>query len=92
MEPVFTLIAELGFPIAVACACGYFIYLILKFILGGVLGSIKGLQSLIMALDKRVKSMNADVIRIDTLISSALGLNPDTERIGRADGQDGRRD
>jgi hypothetical protein len=31
--------------------------------------------------------MNHDVIRIDTIVSNALGLKPDTDRIARADGK-----
>jgi hypothetical protein len=37
--------------------------------------------------------VNHDVIRIDTIVSNALGLKPDTDRIARADGKnDARRD
>ena len=46
-----------------------------------------------MALDNRVKTMNSDVICIDTLMSNALGVRPDVDRIARADGKvDARRD
>ena len=38
----FKLVAEVGFPIAAAIAAGYFVFLTLKFILAGVLSSIKG--------------------------------------------------
>jgi len=89
----FKLVAELGFPIAAAMAGGYFVFLTLKFILAGVSSSVKGLSGIITALDNRVKTMNHDVIRIDTLMSSALGVKPDLERIARADGKnDARRD
>lgn len=89
----FKLVAEVGFPIAAAMAGGYFIFLTLKFILAGVMSSVKGLSGIIMALDNRVKTMNHDVIRIDTLMSNALGVKPDTDRIARADGKtDARRD
>jgi len=89
----FKIVAELGFPIAAAMAGGYFIFLTLKFILAGVMGSIKGLTGIIMALDNRVKTMNHDVIRIDVIVSNALGLRPDTDRVARADGKnDARRD
>lgn len=90
---IFKLIAEVGFPIAAACAGGYFVFLTLKFILAGVMGSIKGLTGIIMALDNRVKTMNHDIIRIDTLVSNALGVKPDVDRIARADGKnDARKD
>jgi len=46
-----------------------------------------------MGLDNRVQTMNHDVIRIDTLMSNALGLRPDVDRIARADGKnDARKD
>ena len=89
----FKLVAEVGFPIAAAIAAGYFVFLTLKFILAGVTGSVKGMAGIITALDNRVKTMNHDVIRIDTVVSNALGLRPDVDRIARADGKtDARRD
>ena len=89
----FKLVAEVGFPIAAAVAAGYFVFLTLKFILAGVTGSVKGMAGIITALDNRVKTMNHDVIRIDTVVSNALGLRPDVDRIARADGKnDARRD
>lgn len=85
--------AEVGFPIASSIAAGYFVFLTLKFILAGVMSSVKGMSGIITALDNRVKTMNHDVIRIDTLVSNALGIKPDTDRIARADGKnDARRD
>jgi hypothetical protein len=90
---VFKIIADLGMPVAAALAGGYFIFLTIKLLLQGVLGSIKGMAGIITALDNRVKTMNHDVIRIDTIVSNALGLRPDVERISRADGKtDARRD
>jgi hypothetical protein len=93
MGEFFKLVAEVGFPIAAAMAAGYFVFLTLKFILAGVTSSVNGLKNIIGALDNRVKTMNHDVIRIDTIVSDALGLRPDVDRIARADGKnDARRD
>ena len=48
---------------------------------------------MISQLDNRVKTMNNDVIRIDTLISQVVGIRPDLHRIARADGKkDARKD
>jgi hypothetical protein len=89
----FKLVAEVGFPIASAMAAGYFVFLTVKFILAGVTGSVNGIKGIIGSLDNRVKTMNHDVIRIDTVVSNALGLKPDVDRIARADGKnDARRD
>ncbi len=93
MGEFFKLVAELGFPIAAALAGGYFVFLTLKLILGSVASSVKGMSNIITMLDNRVKTMNHDVIRIDTIVSNALGLRPDADRIARADGKnDARRD
>jgi hypothetical protein len=92
MDEIFKLIGEVGFPIAGACAAGYFVFLTLKFILEGVTGGVKGMGGIIMALDKRVAAMNHDVIRIDTKVSHALGIPPDLDRIARAEQSDARRD
>lgn len=91
MGEFFKLVADVGFPIAAALAAGYFVFLTLKFILAGVTGSIGGMKGIITALDNRVKTMNHDVIRIDTVVSNALGLKPDIDRISRADGKDDAR-
>lgn len=85
-------IGDVGFPIASACVGFYFVYLTLKFILEGVTNSVKGLTGIIVALDKRVATMNHDIIRIDVLVSNALQIKPDIDRIARAEQSDCRRD
>ena len=85
------LVGEVGFPIAAAIASGYFVFLTLKFILDGVTSSVNNIKSVIISLDNRVKTMNHDVIRIDTIVSNALGLKPDVDRIARADGKNDMR-
>jgi hypothetical protein len=87
------LVSDLGFPIAAALASGFFVFTTMKFILDSVMGSVKSMQGIIIALDNRVKIMNHDLIRLDVLISNALGIKPDIERIARAQGkEDARRD
>ena len=93
MGEILKIVGDLGFPIAAALAGGYFVYLTIKLLLAGVLSAVKSMAGIITALDNRVKTMNHEVLRVDTLISSALGLKPDLERIARADGKtDCRRD
>jgi hypothetical protein len=88
----FKLVGEVGFPIAAALAGGYFVLLTLKFILAGVTSSVKGMSGIIQSLEKRVSTMNHDVIRIDTKVSHALDIPPDLDRISRAEQSDARRD
>jgi hypothetical protein len=86
------LVSEVGFPISAAIAAGYFVFLALKFILSGVTSSVKSMESIIKSLDKRIDIMNSEVERIDIKISHALGLQPNFNRISRADYSDIRKD
>jgi uncharacterized membrane protein len=89
----FEILTQFGLPVAAAVTMGVFIYIILKYILAGVVGSVKGLHGIIMGLENRIDTMNNDLIHIDTLISSALHLKPDLDRIARSDGKnDARKD
>jgi hypothetical protein len=92
-DTIFKLIGDVGFPIAAALLGGVFVYFVINYILESVVKAIKGMQGIIMGLDNRVKTMNHDIIRVDAVVSSALGLKPDLDRIARADGKnDARRD
>ena len=87
------LLLELGFSAAAAIAGGFFIVLLIKYILESVVGQAQTLHGMITQLDLRVKTMNNEIMRIDTLISTVVGVKPDLERIARADGQkDARKD
>lgn len=80
-----TLISELGIPVATAVVMGVFIFLTLKYILDGVLDDIKTLTGFVTMLENRVRTMNNEIIKIDLLISQALDLKPDTDRVARAE-------
>ena len=93
MEIFFTILVEFGLPVAASTVMGFFIYLVIKYILESVTGQANSLHGMITALDNRVKTMNNDVIKIDTLISTVVGIKPDLNRISRADGKnDARKD
>jgi hypothetical protein len=57
----------------------------LKYILEGVLDNVKSLTGIISMLEDRARVMNNDIIKIDLLISQALELRPDLERVARAE-------
>ena len=89
----FKLIADLGFSIAAVFGGGFFIILLLKYILDSVVISAKPLNGMISALDNRVKTINNEIVRLDVLICSALGMKPDVRRVSAADGKkDARKD
>ena len=90
----FNLIAELGVPIAGALVMAYFIFLVMKQLMDGLVSEIKTIQGITKILITRASIMNNDMIRIDTSVSSALDLSPDLNRIARAENfvEDGKID
>lgn len=87
-----THVIDLGFPIAGACIAGFFVFLVFKFILAGVTGSVQSMKSMIGRLDSRVDVMNNQLAQIDAKISQALGVDLDYTRLSRADQKDLRKD
>ena len=93
MELFFDILVKFGLPVAASIVMGFFIFLIIKYILESVVGQVSGMHGIIMGLENIVKNMNNDMIKLDIQISDALNLRQDEERISRADGkEDARRD
>ena len=90
----FNLIAEVGVPIAGALVMAYFIFLVMKQLMDGLVSEIKTIQGITQMLITRASIMNNDMIRIDVSVSSALELSPDLARIARAENfvEDGKID
>ena len=82
---IFEFISEVGVPIGSALIMAFFIFLTLKYILESVQGQVSSLTGIIGGLENRVRMMNNDMIKIDLLVSSALDLRPDVERIARTE-------
>ena len=94
MEDVFQLISDVGLPIAGAIVMGVFIFIIIRQIFEGVIDNIKTLTMFCSSLENRASMMSNEMIKIDLLVSSALGLTPDIDRIARAENfvEDGKID
>ena len=82
---IFTLITDVGAPIAGALVMGVFIFIIIKQIMGNLVSEINTVKGMSEMLITRGKVMNNDIIRIDTSVSEALGLAPDLQRLARAE-------
>ena len=81
MQDQLNLIAELGLPIASGLIMGYFIFLVMRQMMNGLVDEIKTVQGISKMLITRASIMNNDMIRIDTSVSSALHIPPDLQRI-----------
>ena len=64
---------------------GFFIYLVIKQILEGIIDQIKTLTMFCESLENRARTMSNEMVKIDLLVSSALQLRPDIERVARAE-------
>ena len=91
---IFNIIAELGIPIAGALIMAYFIFLIMKQLMEGLVDEINTVKGITKMLITRASIMNNDIIRMDVSVSSALNLPPDLDRIARAENfvEDGKID
>ncbi len=94
MKDPISLITELGLPIASGLIMGYFIFLVMRQLMNGLVDEIKTVQGISKMLITRASIMNNDMIRIDTSVSSALNIPPDLQRIARAENfvEDGKID
>ena len=90
---IFGVIAELGFTITAVLGGGVFIIILLKYILASVVDATSNLSMLITGLDNRVKTINNEIVRLDSLVCHVLGVKPDVRRMSAADGkEDARKD
>jgi hypothetical protein len=88
-----SLVGDVGFPIAGALAAGLFVFITLKFILASVTDTVNSLKNIMTGLDNRVQTMNNDLVKIDALLSYALNVKPNIDRIAANEGkEDARRD
>ena len=73
---------------------GVFIFIIIKQIMMGIVDNIKTLTMFCESLENRARTMSNEMIKIDMLVSSALELRPDIDRVARAENfiEDGKLD
>ena len=94
MQDPINLLTELGLPIASGLIMGYFIFLVMRQLMNGLVDEIQTVENISKMLITRASIMNNDMIRIDTSVSSALHIPPDLQRIARAENfiEDGKID
>lgn len=85
-------IQEVGVPIASALACGSFLFIILKFLLGQISDSIGSFGGKALSLENKLDVMNNEIVKIDTLISCAFKTEPNLNRIAASEGKEDARD
>ena len=89
---ILNFIEQIGVPITSALAVGYFLFIILKFLLAQVTDRVSGLSKALLSLENKVDVMNNDIVKIDTQFSCAFGCEPNLNRISASEGKEDCRD
>ena len=66
---------------------GYLVWTLFKNLIADIHKKLDTQHGMIVALIDRIRQMDNDMDRIDTLVRTALKLPPDVDRISRADGK-----
>ena len=85
-------VEQVGIPITAALAVGYFLFIILKFMLAQVTDRISGIPGALLSLENKVDVMNNDIVKIDAQFSCAFNCEPNLERIAASEGKEDCRD
>jgi len=62
-------VEQVGVPITAALAVGWFLFIILKFLLAQVTDRISGIAGALLSLENKVDVMNNDIVKIDAQFS-----------------------
>jgi hypothetical protein len=84
-------VETIGIPAAVAVGMGYLVWTLFKNLIADIHKKLDIQHGMIVALIDRIRQMDNDMIRIDTLVRTALKIPPDVDRISRSDGKKDQR-
>ena len=89
---VLNFIEQIGIPITAALSVGWFLFIILKFLLAQVTDRISGIAGALLSLENKVDVMNNDIVQIDAKFSCAFNCEPNMDRIAASEGKEDARD
>jgi len=84
-------IETIGIPAAGAMGLGYLVWVLFKSLIADIHKKLDTQHGMIVALIDRVRQMDNDMIRIDSMCRTVLGIQVDVDRIARADGKKDQR-
>ena len=86
-----TILESVGIPAAFAIAAGWMVYKLFNALIADVHKKLDTQHGMIVALIDRVRQMDNDMIRIDSMVRTAVGIQVDVDRLARADGKKDQR-
>ena len=85
------LLETVGIPAAFVVGAGWMVWKLFQHLIADVHKKLDTQHSMIVALIDRVRQMDNDMIRIDSMCRTVLGVQVDVDRIARADGKKDQR-
>lgn len=79
------LIEKLGLPIVGLLLIGWGFWKIVKWLQGSLTGKISYQTDILIQLIDRIRVLQTDILKLDTMIRTKFGLAVDEDRISRAD-------
>ena len=79
------LIERLGVPVVGLLLIGWGFWKIIKWLQDSLTGKIGQQTEILMQLIDRIRVLQTDILRLDTMIRTRYGLDADEKRIARAD-------
>ena len=79
------LIEKLGLPIVGLLLIGWGFWKIVKWLQGSLTGKIEYQTDILIQLIDRIRVLQTDILKLDTMIRTRFGLDADENRISRAD-------
>ena len=86
-----TILESVGIPAAFAIAAGWMVYKLFNALIADVHKKLDTQHGMIVALIDRIRQMDNDMIRIDSMVRTAMGIHVDVDRLARADGKKDQR-
>ena len=86
-----TILETVGIPAAFAIAAGWMVWKLFNHLIADVHKKLDTQHGIIVALIDRVRQMDNDMIRIDSMVRTAMGIQVDVDRLARADGKKDQR-
>ena len=86
-----TILESVGIPAAFAVAAGWMVWKLFNHLIADVHKKLDTQHGMIVALIDRVRQMDNDMIRIDTMVRTAMKIPIDVDKLARADGKKDQR-
>ena len=86
-----TILETVGIPAAFAIAAGWMVWKLFNHLIADVHKKLDTQHGMIVALIDRVRQLDNDMIRIDSMVRTSLGVSIDVDILARPDGKKDQR-